>query len=267
MEQKSINSFFAGDLRGIVIHSEDNYFSSDYHKFNEEIQDAIYLSEDKRITSFTGVTYHEGYRGRILTSQEGFGPETPIGETSTFDRIIISDNTGDVFEKLSKFINRQVRIFLVNRENYIFGTKDKAGNFKGFLSSIQINKGNGETFLNIEYSDSYQNEEECRSYGIRLENKIENLTEVVLQRVDKNCAKVVLAINKEDLTEIFKDDLANTDLYFNKTKTNPISVIYDKERKVLIFSPADKYRIAEASILMANKIEDFDGKDEYTDLK
>jgi hypothetical protein len=262
MEQQTANSFFAGDLREIIIHSKNTYFSSDYNEFNEEIQDAIYLSGDKRIISFRGITYHRRYEGKVLTSQEGFGPETPIGESPTTNHIIISDYTGTVFEKLSRFANKQVRVFYVNHENYIFGARDKAGNFKGFLSSIQVKKDNDKILLYIN-SDSYQNEEECLSYRIRLENEIEDLIEVVLQRVDKGCAKVVSTTNKTDFTETFNDDLANTNFYFNKTKTHPTSVVYDKERKVLIFSPADKYRIAEALIL---KPYGLDGKDEYTNL-
>jgi hypothetical protein len=268
MEQKTVNDFFNGKLRGFLINDMSICFSNDYHTFNEEIQNAIYATGNRKLFPFMEyitIVYHRRSGGELRASKVG-GSTVFTGHNPVIEYISIYDDTGIVFKRLAKFKNMQIRIFLIDNENYVYGTKDKQGKFKGFLSSIiALNRDNQNTYLTIEYSNIFQNED-VNSFGIKLENEIDDLTEIELQRLDKGCAKVVSTTYKTDLTEIYQDELVNVKFYLNSLGKNPISVAFDKKTDSLIFFPADKYKIADASILKSHGIEGLDSSGSYIDL-
>lgn len=268
-------SMFEGTPHGFIIHDKSESFPLDEALFNEAIKKGITAAGIKRITPLLGgITDYQPTGGDVRTSQEGFGPETPIGINAKRVDYIINKGGLCLFMQFIKLNGRQVRIFPVDNNNVPYGTVatvDGKEVFRGFLATIwaakRDNTGSqtGAIIFSVFYDANYENEENNMA-AIALTETVEGLTGVTLRRVDAGKAKFVIACSGDDLTATYADTLASAELYKDDTGKAPTSVTYNKDTDDLTFTPAGKYVIADAETLAKAGLDGLEGEEEYTDL-
>lgn len=269
-------SMFEGTPLGFIIHDKNVSYSLDDVLFNTEIKEGVIASGIKRITPLIGgITDYQPTGGDVRTSQEGFGPEEPVGINSKRVDYIINKGGLCLLKQLKKLNGRQIRIFPVDKNKVAYGTVatiDDAARFRGFLATIWATKRdntgsqNGAIIFSVFYDAEYENEENNLA-AIALTETIEGLTGVVLKKTGTGKAKFVIACSGDDLTDTYGDELAVATLYKNSVGENPTSVTYAAATADLTFLPASgKYMIADAETLTAAGIEGLEGEEEYTDL-
>lgn len=268
-------SLFEGKPLGFIIHHDSTSFSIDETEFNAEIKAGVYASGINRITPLLGgVTDYQPTGGDVMTNQEGFGPEVPVGLNPKRVDYIINKGGLCLLRQLKKLNGRQVRIFLVDMATVAYGTSvviNGEEKFRGFSATIWVAKrdntgsAGGAIILSVFFSADYENEENNLA-SIGLTETIEGLTGVVLMKTGTGNAKFVIACSADDLTTTFKGDLADVTLYKSDAGVTPTAVVYNSTTEDLTFTPVGKYRIEYADVLTAAGIEGMEGEDEYTDL-
>jgi hypothetical protein len=266
---------FEGKPKGLIFHNDGIAFSLDDAEFNTEIKGGIKAAGANRVTPLIGgIVDFNPTGGDVQTSQEGFGPDIPIGLNAK--RVDYTINTGGLclLKQLKKLNGKAIRVFLVDNNNVAYGTVstfDGVEKFRGFLCVVwaakRDNTGsqNGAIILSIFFDANYENEENNLA-AIALMETYEGLAGVVLKKTGTAKAKFVIACSGDDLTTTYGDDLGVPDLYVNSAGANPTSVVYAAATGDLTFTPSGKYKIADAETLDANGIEGLEGEDEYTDL-
>lgn len=266
---------FEGTPLGFLIHSMSESFSLDDVAFNAAIKAGIIAPGLKRITPLLkGITDYKPTGGDVKTSQEGFGPEVPIGINAKRVDYIIDKGGLCLLGELKKLNGKQIRIFPVDKNKVVYGTVaeiDEENKFRGFLAVLwaakRDNTGSqtGAIILSVFYDADYDTEENNLA-AIALKGEIEGLTGVTLQKTGAGKAKFVIACSGEDLTETYGNDIAVATLYKDPAGANPTQVSYNSSTNELTFVPVGKYKIADAATLTAADIEGLEGEDEYTDL-
>lgn len=269
-------SMFEGTPLGFIIHDRNNSFSLDEEAFNTEIKAAIIAAGARRITPLLGgVTDYQPTGGDVRTSQEGFGPEEPIGINAKRVDYIINKGGLCLLKQLKKLNGKQIRISPVDKSKVAFGTvatMNSTDKFRGFLATTWATKRDntgsqtGAIIFSVFYDADYENEENNLA-SIPLVDTIEGLTGVVLKRTGAGKAKFVISCSGDDLTETYGNTLAVATLYKNDSGVNPTSVTYAPATGELTFEPAaGKYTIVDAETLDAAGIEGLEGEEVYTDL-
>lgn len=269
-------SMFEGTPSGFIIHDKNTSFSLDETSFNTEIKEAIIASGIKRITPLIGsITDYQVTGGDVRTSQEGFGPEEPVGINAKRVDYIINKGGLCLLKQLKKLNGKQIRIFPVDKLKVAYGTVatlDGVDKFRGFLATIWATKRDnngsqgGAIIFSVFYDAEYENEENNMAANVLTET-VEGLTGVVLKKTAAGKAKFVIACSGDDLTDTYGADIAVPTLYKNTAGTNPTSVTYEAATSELTFVPAaGKYMIVDAEALDAAGIEGYEGEDVYTDL-
>lgn len=269
-------SMFEGTPNGFIIHDKNVSYSLDEVLFNTEVKEGIIAAGIKRITPLIGgITDYQVTGGDVKTAQEGFGPEQPIGINAKRIDYIIDKGGLCLLRQLKKLNGRQIRIFPIDKNKVAYGTVatlESKDSFRGFLATIYATKRDntgsqtGAIIFSVFYDADYENEENAMS-AIALTEDIEGLTGVVLQRTASGKAKLVIACSGDDLTDIYKADIAVAALYKDDKGANPTSVTYASASGDLTFVPASaKYKVADAETLSAANIEGLEGEEEYTDL-
>jgi hypothetical protein len=260
---------------GFIIHDKNTSFSLVDATFNTEVKAGVTAAGINRVTPLmNGITDYQINGGDVKTSQEGFGPETPIGINAK--RIDYTINKGGLclLRQLKKLNGRQVRIFPVDKKRVAYGTVAVIGGvetFRGFLATLWIakrdNNGSqtGAIIFSVFYDANYE-EEESNMAAIALDEVLEGLTGVILKKTATGKAKFVIACSGDDLTDTFGSTLADADLYVNAAGSPPSTVTYTAATKELTFTPAAAYAIADAATLAAANIEGYEGEEEYTNL-
>lgn len=266
-------SMFEGTPHGFIIHDKGKFYSLDETAFNIAIQAGIIaVGSDRIIPLLGGITDYQPTGGDVRTSQEGFGPETPIGINAKRVDYIINEGGLCLFKELGKLNGKQIRLFPVDKSKIAYGTIatiEGENHFRGFLAKLwrtkRDNTGSqtGAIILSVFYDADYENEENAMA-AIALTGDVEGLTGVVLKRTGAGKAKFVVACSGEDLTEAYGATLATAALYTDATGSNPTTVTYANGE--LTFDPVGKYMIGDAATLNAADIEGYEGEEEYTDL-
>jgi hypothetical protein len=266
---------FEGKPNGLIFHNSGIEFSLDDVEFNSGIKDGITAPGIDRVTPLIGgVVDYQPTGGDVQTSQEGFGSDDPIGLNAK--RVDITINSGGLclLKQLKKLNGKQVRIFLVDNNNVAYGTVavlNGVEKFRGFLCKVwaakRDNTGsqNGAIIFSVFFAANYENEENNLA-AIALTETYEGLTGVILKKTGTAKAKFVIACSADDLTTTYGDDLGVPDLYVNSAGGNPTGVVYSATTGDLTFTPAGKYKIADAATLEANGIAGYEGEEEYIDL-
>jgi len=268
-------SMFEGTPYGFIIHDKNVSYSLDDVVFNTEIKEGIIASGIDRITPLLGgLTDYQVTGGDVRTSQEGFGPEEPIGINAKRVDYIINKGGLCLLRQLKKLNGKQVRVFPVDNNKVAYGTVatiDGVDKFRGFLAQVWATKRdntgsqNGAIIFSVFYDAEYENEED-KMAAIALTETIEGLTGVVLKKTETGKAKFVIACSGDDLTDTYKTTLATATLYKDSLGENPTTVSYDAATAELTFDPVGKYTIADAETLNTAGIEGMEGEEEYTDL-
>jgi hypothetical protein len=268
-------SMFEGTPSGFIIHHKDVSFSIDTATFNAEIKAGVIAAGINRVTPLVGVVAdYQITGGDVKTSQEGFSPEIPIGLNAKRVDYIIDTGGLCLLNQLKKLNGRHARIFPVDNGNIAYGTVATVRGeekFRGFLATIWAEKRdntgsqNGAIIFHVFYSVNYGNEEDNIG-SIALDEVPEGLTGVVLKKTASGKAKFIIACSEDDLTSTYGNDLADETIYVNESGANPTGVVYTPATDDLTFTPAGKYRIADAAALYAADIEGYEGENEFTDL-
>jgi len=267
-------SMFEGTPYGFIFHDKNKTFSTDETAFNTEIKAAIIALGINRVTPLMGVlTDYQLTGGDVKTSQEGFGPEVPIGINAKRVDYIINVGGLCLLKQLKKLNGREVRVFLVDNNKVAYGTEinQDGPKFRGFLASVYVTKRdntgtqNPAIILSIFFSADYENEE-TNMAAITLSEAYEGLTGVTLRKTATGRAKFVIACSGDDLTQTYGATLAVATLYKDPTGTNPTAVTYSTTTEDLQFTPVGSYAIADAVVLDAANIEGYEGENEYVDL-
>ncbi len=266
-------SMFEGTPKGLIIHDKNVGFPLDDVAFNTAMESGVIAAGINRVTPLMGgLTDYQVTGGDVKTSQEGFGPDTPIGINAKSVQYIINKGGLCLLKQLKKFNGKQVRIFPVDSNNVAYGTvaeMDGVEKFRGFLATLWTTKRDntgsqgGAILLNVYYDADYENEENNMA-AIALTSPMEGLTGVVLKKTATGKAKFVIACSGDDLTDTYGASLAVATLYKNTAGENPTTVTYADA--VLTFVPVGSYTVADAETLNAAGIEGLEGEEEYTDL-
>ena len=268
-------SMFEDTPLGFIIHNRNTSFSPEENPFNTEMKAGLIAAGINRVTPLmSGITDYQPTGGDVRTSQEGFGPELPIGINAKRVDYIINKGGLCLLKQLKKLNGRQIRIFPVDTNNVAYGTIATIGGadkFRGFLATVwaakRDNTGSqgGAIIFSIFYDAAYVNEESNMA-AVALTETLEGLTGVVLKKVASGKAKFVIACSGDDLTSTYGATLAVPALYVNDLGANPTNVTYSAATQDLTFVPIGKYKIADAAALDTAGIEGYEGEDEYTDL-
>lgn len=269
-------SMFEGTPLGFIIHDKNESFDTDEALFNTEIKDGIRANGIKRITPLmTGIVDYQLNGGEVKTSQEGFGPEEPIGITTKRVNYTINKGGLCLLKQLKKFNAKQIRILPIDKAKIAYGTiatVEDTAKLRGFLATIYVTKRDnngsqsGAILLSVFYDADYENEENEMA-AIALTENIEGLTGVVLKKTGTaGKAKFVIACSGDDLTDTYGTKLAVATLYKDKLGAKPTTVTYNAATADLTFVPVGKYAIVDAEALHTAGIEGLEGEDEYTDL-
>jgi hypothetical protein len=268
-------AMFEGTPAGFILHHKDEVFPVDEAAFNTKIQSGIIAAGNARVTPLIGsITDYQVTGGDVKTSQEGFGPETPIDINAKRVDYIINSGGLCLLRQLKKLNGREVRLFQVDKTNMAYGTIATIGSaevFRGFLARVwaakRDNNGsqNGAIIFSVFYGANYGNEENHLA-SAELTQEYEGLTGVILKKTASGKAKFIIACSGEDLTATYGATLADATLYRNDAGAAPSTVAYNAPTEDLTFSPAGKYRIADAAALIAEGIEGYEGEDEYINL-
>jgi hypothetical protein len=263
---------FEGTPLGLVFHDKNKVFSLEETAFNRELQDGIIAAGINRVTPLLGgLTDYQVTGADVKTSQEGFGPEVPIGINAKRVDYIINEGGLCLLMQLKRLNGRSVRVFAVDANKIAYGTVTASDGFRGFLATVWVTKRDntgsqsGAIILSLFYSAEYESEENNIA-AIALTETLEGLTGVELKKTASGKAKFVIACSGDDLTSTYGSDLAEETLYVNEGGTNPTGVVYTSATDDLTFTPAGKYRIADAAALNAAGIEGYEGENEFTDL-
>ena len=271
-------SMFEDTPLGFIIHDKNTSFPLEETAFNAAIKTGITAAGINRVTPLLGgITDFQPTGGDVKTSQEGFGPEVPIGTNAKRVDYIINEGGLCLLKQLKKFNGRQVRIMPVDMQKVAYGTASILSGtemFRGFLATIwatrRDNTGSqaAAIIFSVFYSPQYENEESSLA-SLALTEDYEGLTGVVLSKAGTitGTAKFVIACSGDDLTSTFGSTLAVASLYKNESGVAPTTVVYNATTEVLTFTPAaGKYRIVDATALTSAGIDRYEGEDEYTDL-
>ncbi len=268
-------TMFEGTPYGFLVHEKGNSFSMDETTFNTELQAALTAEVSSRITPLLGgITDYQVTGGDVNTSQEGFGPEVPIGINAKRVDYIINKGGLSLLRQLKKLNGREIRIFPVDVNKVAYGTTALAEGkevFRGFLATLYATKRDntgtqtGAIILSVFYSADYETEENQLAAN-PIHNELEGLTGVVLRKTASGKAKFVIAYSGDDLTEIYGATLAAPELYENTLGKNPTTVTYNEDSKDLTFVPTGSYRIKDAATLKQADIDAVEGEETYTDL-
>jgi hypothetical protein len=260
---------------GFIIHDKNTSFSIDDATFNTEVKAGVIAAGINRVTPLMGgITDYQINGGDVKTSQEGFGPETPIGTNAKRVDYIIDKGGLCLLRQLKKLNGRQVRILPVDKKRVAYGTVATIGGdekFRGFLATIwaarRDNNGSqsGAIIFSVFYDANYD-EEENNLAAIALDEVLEGITGVMLKKTASGKAKFVIACSGDDLTSTFGATLGTASLYKDATGEEPTSVTYATATEDLTFAPVGAYTIADAATLDAAGIEGYEGEEEYTDL-
>jgi hypothetical protein len=220
----------------------------------------------------SGLTDYQINGGDVRTSQEGFGPETPIGVNAKTIQYIFNEGGLCLYKQLKKLNGRQMRVFPVDTDRVAYGTvinENGTDKFRGFSATVWVtrrdNNGSqgGAILLSVYYGSDYDNED-TNMASVALTEAYEGLTGVVLMKTGSGMAKFVIACSGDDLTETYSNDLADKALYKDTAGANPTSVSYNNGE--LTFAPIGRYRILDAAALDGAGIEGLEGEDVYTNL-
>jgi len=268
-------SMFEDTPHGFIIHNKNTAFSLDETPFNTEMTDGITAAGIKRITPLMGgVTDYQLTGGDVRTSQEGFGPEIPIGINAKRVDYIIDKGGLCLLKQLKKLNGRQIRIFPIDKNRVVYGTVATIGGedkFRGFLATVYAvkrdNTGSqvGAIIFSVFYDADYENEENNMA-AIALAEELEGLTGVVLKKTTPGKAKFIISCSGDDLTSTYGATLGAPALYKDESGANPTSVTYATATEDLTFVPVGKYRIADADELKAVGVEGYEGEEEFADL-
>ncbi len=269
-------SLFEGKPSGFIFHDANTSFSLDDTEFNNEIKEGIIAVGQNRITPLIGVVVDYNVSGGdVQTSQEGFGPEVPIGLNSKRGDYTIDSGGLCLLKQLKKTNGKQIRVFLVDNNNVSYGTTavlNGVEKIRGFLCKVWSTKRdntgsqNGAIILSIFFDANYENEENNLA-AISLAETYEGLTGVILKKTTTGKAKLVIACSGDDITKTYGDSLASPELFVNSAGGNPTGVSYSSATGELTFTPSGKYKAVDAATLKdVAGIEGLEGEDEYTDL-
>ena len=269
-------SMFEGKPHGLIFHDARVSYTPDEDIFNDEIQAAITVEGAERITPIMqGITDYQPTGGDVQTSQEGFGPDVPIGLNAKSVIFVINKGGLCLYKQLAKLNGQTLRVLEVDNTRRAYGTAfDQKGEerFRGFLCTVYVSRRNntgsqeGAILLNVYYSVDYEKEDNNVA-AIPLAEDIEGLSGVLLKRVDVDKAKFVSACSDVDLTDTYNTSLEDVTIYQDKSGANPATVTYNAADKTLTFAPTGgSYRVADAATLITANIEGYEGEDVYANL-
>ncbi|MDR1562259.1 MAG: hypothetical protein LBS54_04120 [Dysgonamonadaceae bacterium] len=263
---------------GFIITDESKEFSLVEETFNTEIQSGVTAAGGNRIYPLLSgqVTDYQVNGGDVKTSQEGFGPEEPVGLNNKSVVYIINKGGLCLYRELKKLNGRTVRVIPVDINGIAFGTvkSNVAGvdKFCGFQATIWVtrreNTGSqqGAILFSVYFGSNYENED-SNFTTLQLAKLVEGLTGIALKKTTSGKAKVISACSGDDLTETFGADLAVAGLYVNSAGTAPSSVSYNTATQDLSFTPSSaSYKLADAQTLTAAGLEGVEGINEYVNL-
>lgn len=140
--------------------------------------------------------------------QEGFGSGIPNGLTAYSEIYTIVDGGECMLKQLAKLKEQQLRVFIIDEQNILYGTMDDKSNVKGYLCMFSVvpraNTGaqTPAILLHVIYDRIYE-QERYREVAISLGEELETLHEVTIQPYSKleNAFRVVSSCSGKSITE------------------------------------------------------------------
>jgi len=267
-------AMFEGTPSGLIFTHKDGLFSTEKEAFNLELADGVYAPGINRVIPVSSGIVALGLNGGDLkTSQEGFGPESPVGLNALREDYTITAGGICLYKQLTKLDKRQVRLFKVDQTQIAYGTVATIGGedkMRGYLVTVgvsrRINTGeaSGAIILSLFYDANFQNED-INGNSIPLTETIEGLTGIILRKGSAaGKASVIVACSGDDLTATYGTEFAEATLYEQEDGTNPTTVTYLSGE--LTIAPAGKYKIVDALTLKGVGIEGYEGEEEYVNI-
>jgi len=276
-------ALFAGTPAGLVFHDKNYSFTMDSDIFNQEILAAMSAMGTGRAFPITeGIVDMRPTGGDVRTQQEGFGPENPNGLNALRETYVITSGGICLYKQLAKLSGRQMRVFLIDNANSIYGTVADvvvgAGvteeRFRGYLVTVYVrhrrNTGtqSGAIEIDLFYDANFENEEK-NTHSVILDVTLEGLSGLVLVPGSQpSSARVLIACSSDDVTSFYGMLLADANLYKRKDGAHIMSVSYMPHGE-LMFSPPTSdglYQLESADKFEAVNIFGVEGENVWTKL-
>lgn len=248
---------------GLIITAKNAFYPIKGDEFKGKLQDYVGDTTVLRMMPIKDLLANEAAGGEVETNEEGFGAPSPSGLSNFTEFYKIK--AGDCqYPELAKLNKRDVRIFRVDDEGYIYGTVVQRGDkhyFAGFSASVYARKAKttsktekGGLFLNAYYSTTYEDELiNANAVDVGLIAIPEGLVGVTLVKEGVG-AKVIASCSNEDYTS---DIEWTADAFVDASGVAPTAV--SVENGILKFTPAGSYKVQTAAKLQTLDIFGIEG--------
>lgn len=275
-------ALFAGTPAGLVFHDKNHSFSMDSETFNQEILAAMSAIGMGRAFPVTeGIVDMRPTGGDVRTQQEGFGPENPNGLNALRETYVITSGGICLYKQLAKLSGRQMRVFLIDNANSIYGTVADVvtgvniteERFRGYLVTVYVrhrrNTGTQSGAIEIDlFYDAKFEAEEKNTHSTILDVALEGISGLILVPGSApSNAKVLIACSADDVTAFYGTKLADQTLYKRKDGTAITNVVYANGE--ITFTPATaggQYQLETADKFEAATILGVEGENVWTTL-
>lgn len=260
-----------GKTVGLIITALNALYPIDPDTFRAGLEGWVAAVGNMRMFPIGNIIENTIAGGDIATSTIGFGPTQATGENATDE--IYRINAGDcLYKELAKLNRRNMRVFRVDDQGYIWGTVIEQGGeeyFAGFEANLYAygikatgNDAPAGVYLRVFYSVNYENEKK-NSNAFEITMPL-GLVGVTLQKgATTGTAKVIEACSGEDIT--MEHDWT-TDMFVNATGAEPETVTLNPTTEELTFVPVGSYQVKKAAALQAENIFGIEGVSGTVDL-
>lgn len=247
---------------GLILTDPAARYPFDAETFNSELNGYIVTNGIRRIYPISDVLGIDSSGGDTTTSDIGFSGTRPI-RTSQVVRTYQIEGGDCLYKELSKFNGKQMRLFRVDADQYIYGTAIKerdADYFAGFLGYVWVRSiestGTDEYqfYLEFYYSNKYDTEKQ-NMHAFPLSEIPQGLIAVRLESVTGTPAgaKVVANCSGTDYTSEYGEDW-EANMFINASGVAAESVVFNESTGLLTITPTGTYRVADAAVLQSGGI-------------
>lgn len=260
-----------GKTVGLIITSLNAKYPIDADVFRQNLEGYVADTTVLRMLPIKDIVENTIAGGDIATSTIGFGPTMPTGLNAA-DEIYRIDAGICLYKELSKLNRRNVRVFRVDDQGYIYGTVIEQGGteyFAGFEASVysysEKSTGNDAPagiYLRVFYSVNYESEYiNANAFEIKMPDGLVGVT--LKKGSATDTAKVIEDCSGEDLTSAYS---WNVSMFIDSDGNAPTSVTYDPFKEELTFVPSGSYQVQKAAALQLEDIFGMEGVNCFVDL-
>lgn len=265
-----------GPTSALLLTDKDALFPLDSEEFITKLSDYVNGAESPKIYPIKGIVGITPSGGDINAPDLGtLGGPRPSNLNAL--NVAYQIEGGDcLYKELAKLNKRNMRMFRVDDEGYVYGTIVVRGGekyFAGFEVTLYATKTipDGSNSYNLSlwayYSRNNENEEKnLNGFEVGLQAIPDGLIGVVLKAgAVAGTATVETICGGDDITADWGEKWTK-DMFVTATGVNPTTVSFNEATGALVITPTGEYRVAPASILAVGEIEGLDGAPVYATI-